>query len=125
MVAGPSEASCTTALGCVKPTTVVSTKLNNGSDNQMSIVVDEKTNSVRYEGTRSLLESVSVSVSVLLVLSVLESVSKLASLAVTISDSDALLLLEDKVLEDKELASFPSSLVAPVMSLLLLLPSLS
>ena len=44
VVAGPSDASCTVAVaaGHVHPTTVVSTKLNNGSDNQMRIVVPQK-----------------------------------------------------------------------------------
>lgn len=54
VVAGPNEASCTTlALPWVQPTTVVSTRLSNGSLNQISTVVAQNLRSFPYDGTLS------------------------------------------------------------------------
>eukprot|EP00977_Amphora_coffeiformis_P005987 scaffold1276_cov162-Amphora_coffeaeformis.AAC.7 len=51
VVAGPNEANCVTAAPpCVNPTTVVSTKLSRGSDNQINTVVLIKINNSRYVG---------------------------------------------------------------------------
>ena len=55
VVAGPSDANCITLAVADPvaycPTIVVSTKLNNGSDNHINTVVMEKMSKVRYEGT--------------------------------------------------------------------------
>lgn len=54
-MAGPSDANCITLAVADPvaycPTIVVSTKLNNGSDNHINTVVMEKMSKVRYEGT--------------------------------------------------------------------------
>ena len=49
-VAGPRLASWTIEFCCVKPTTVVSTRLNKGSDNQIKMVVPQKMSNLLYEG---------------------------------------------------------------------------